>query len=80
MEHVCRNGIRIDLGNGETTLLWEDVWVGNSTLKSKFPRLYYVSLHKHMKIKDCGLWNGLAWCWNLLWRRELFDWENELVT
>ena len=40
IQQVCSNGIRIQVGNGEDTLMWEDLWVGNSTLKCKFPRLY----------------------------------------
>ena len=56
-----------------------DLWVGNSTLKCKFPRLYSLSVQKHMKIEDCGIWDGATWCWNLLWRRDLFDWEKDLL-
>lgn len=55
VEQVCRSGIRIGVGNGETTLIWEDLWIGNETLASKFPRLYSLSEQKHMKIIDCGL-------------------------
>ena len=32
-----------------------------------------------MKIKDCSIWDGAIWCWNLLWRWELFDWEKDLL-
>ncbi|XP_057719208.1 uncharacterized protein LOC130933601 [Arachis stenosperma] len=30
-------------------------------------------------IGDCGFWDGLEWIWNFQWRRELFQWELELV-
>ena len=46
LEQVCTNRIRVEVGNGEATLMWEDLWIGDMTVKCKFPRL---------KIKDCGL-------------------------
>ena len=48
-------------------------------LESKFPKFYSVSVQKQMKISDCGLWDGLIWVWNLLWRRELYDWQKKLA-
>ena len=80
VKHVCSNGNGIEVSNGEETLMWEDLWIGNSSLKCEFPRLYSLSLQKHIKFKDCGIWDGLSWCWHLLWRRELFDWEEDLLT
>ena len=59
----------------DKTRLWEDLWLGEIMLKEKNPRLYLVSEHKHMVIEECGLWGGYTWHWNLLWRRELFEWE-----
>ena len=61
VEQVCRNGIRIVVGNGEATLMWEDLWISNETLKCKFPRLYSLCIQKHMKINDYGLWDELTW-------------------
>ncbi|XLR04694.1 hypothetical protein S83_070892, partial [Arachis hypogaea] len=28
---------------------------------------------------DCGFWDGIEWVWNFQWRRELFQWELELL-
>ena len=71
--------IRTMVGNRDTTLMWEDLWIGDMALKSKFARLYSVSVQKQMMISDCGLLDGLIWVWSLFWRRELYDWEKELV-
>ena len=68
---MCRNGIRTMVGNGNTTLMWEDLRIGDMALESKFPRFYSISIQKQMKISDYGLWYGLIWVWNMLWRREL---------
>ncbi|GJR45998.1 hypothetical protein Tco_1314101 [Tanacetum coccineum] len=32
--------LSIGVGNGVDTLFWEDVWIGDLSLKSEFPRLY----------------------------------------
>ena len=37
--------IRWELGCGDKVNFWEDVWVGNSDLKSLFLRLYSMSLN-----------------------------------
>ncbi|GJZ92075.1 RNA-directed DNA polymerase, eukaryota, reverse transcriptase zinc-binding domain protein [Tanacetum coccineum] len=34
------NFLRIKLGNGESTLFWEDVWCEGGKLKDRFPRAY----------------------------------------
>ncbi|XP_057730369.1 uncharacterized protein LOC130945683 [Arachis stenosperma] len=31
------------------------------------------------KLRDCGFWDGLEWIWNFQWKRELFQWELELL-
>jgi hypothetical protein len=39
-------GVVKKLGNGENTSFWRDKWVGNSSLQTKFPRLYSISTQK----------------------------------
>jgi hypothetical protein len=31
------------IGNGQRTLFWEDLWVGDKPLREKFPRLYFLN-------------------------------------
>ncbi|PWA93137.1 Zinc finger, RING-CH-type [Artemisia annua] len=53
------------LGNGESILFWEDVWWGNQTLKSLYPRIHMLDSHK-----DCCVahrlppheWNTVLRC------------------
>ncbi|GKC43906.1 hypothetical protein Tco_1061628, partial [Tanacetum coccineum] len=40
------------VGNGEDTSFWEDVWMGDSTLKSYFPRLYVLETCKNIYVAD----------------------------
>ena len=70
---MCRLGIRNDVGLGDKTLLWEYIWIGDISLKDRFPILYSLSLQIFLKIEDCGMWDGL------LWRRVLFMWEEEMA-
>jgi hypothetical protein len=67
------------IGNGMLTRFWRDVWIGDSPLCIKFPRLFSLSLQKDvcvgefLKVEDDRRW------WNFIWRRNLFQWEEERV-
>lgn len=39
--------------------------------------ILYISLQKNERVVKMGLWDGLQWQWNLIWRRNLFQWEVE---
>ena len=41
-------------------------------LAEKFSRLYSISMQQNTNIEELGVWDGLNWCWNLMWRREYF--------
>ncbi|XP_068504156.1 uncharacterized protein [Phaseolus vulgaris] len=66
------------LGRGDKVRFWEDVWIGDTTLKSLFPRLYSLSANKEQKVEDVGMWEGLDWKWRLGWSRDIFEWESKL--
>ncbi|XP_016170676.1 uncharacterized protein LOC107613265 [Arachis ipaensis] len=65
--------------NGNSGIALEDNWVQGGALKLSFSRLYSISSQQGVIIGDCGFWDGLEWIWNFQWRRELFQWELELV-
>lgn len=67
------------MGDGRKTRFWLDKWLGNSTLKDIFPRLFIVSLQREEFIANMGFWDGYHWHWNLSWRRDLFQWEVPLL-
>lgn len=67
------------VSNGRGTSFWKDRWIGDKPLALSFPRLFSISLQKEAKVRD--LWNlqdGVV-SWNLLWRRNPFLWESNLV-
>lgn len=40
------------VGNGNTTSFWKDEWLGEGTLRSKYPRLYDISNQKEACIGE----------------------------
>nr|GEX40458.1 hypothetical protein [Tanacetum cinerariifolium] len=61
------------VGNGASTRFWEDLWLDNQLLSSRFPRLYALENFKNIAISD--RWNGVAWFWQ--WRREVRGWVEQ---
>jgi len=41
--------------------------------------MYANVIHKIIKVLEAGLWENDIWKWQLLLRREYFDWEKLLV-
>ena len=58
----------------------DDVWVGNTNLKSAFPRLYTISCNQSQTVEEVVMWEGDVWRWNLRWRRARFEWESVMET
>lgn len=63
--------IRKTVGRGNSTLFWQDLWVGDSVLKSLFPRLFSISTNPLATIDSLGVWDGHIWHWLFTWRRSL---------
>ncbi|XP_057763530.1 uncharacterized protein LOC130983559 [Arachis stenosperma] len=73
-------GLSMEVGDGRRTRFWEDVWLVGGSLKDRFPRLFSVSNQVGSVIGECGFWDGFEWVWSFQWRRELFQWELELLS
>ncbi|KAJ9556398.1 hypothetical protein OSB04_011012 [Centaurea solstitialis] len=63
------------VGNGGSTLFWEDRWVGGEVLKESFPRLYNLENCKGALVSDRGNMVGSEWVWKWNWRRLPFGRE-----
>jgi hypothetical protein len=60
-----------ELGNGAHTWFWEDVWVGEESLRQRFPRLFSISIQQDglvASMRDPDVVIG----WNFRWRRRLW--------
>jgi hypothetical protein len=53
--------------------------VGDQTLEVRFPRLFGISVQKDFFVCDVGGWEFGEWRWNLVWRRNFFVWEEQLL-
>ena len=60
------------VGMGNSIRFWEDIWVGDSTLASLYPRLYRISHNTNTLIASIICWNSLdSYLWDLEFRRNL---------
>ncbi|KAI8548067.1 hypothetical protein RHMOL_Rhmol07G0243600 [Rhododendron molle] len=71
---ILQEGFRVVVHSGQDISFWNQVWLGNTTLKEEFPRLYLISTQKEKVIRDLKDANGDG-RWNLLFQRSLRDWE-----
>lgn len=60
-------------------MFWTDQWIEGVILKNYFGRLFCLSNQKQSRVSEVGEWIGTRWTWKLEWRRELFEWEKELL-
>lgn len=63
--------MRKAVGRGNNTLFWQDLWVGDKTLKTLFPRPYSITTNPSATIESLGIWDGHEWHWLFAWRRSL---------
>jgi hypothetical protein len=71
------NVIAKKIGNGNSTSFWNEVWIGNQSLRHMFPRLFGISMQKDEVIGRMGRVEDDMWHWEFQWRRNLFVWEEE---
>ncbi|GAU38148.1 hypothetical protein TSUD_395930 [Trifolium subterraneum] len=65
------------VGRGDSTMFWNEIWIGDQPLRQRFPRLFGMSTQQNEVICNMGsLVNGL-WHWELQWRRNFFTWEED---
>jgi hypothetical protein len=72
-----KNAIGKKVGNVDSTSFWNEKWIGDQTLRQRFPRLFGISLQKDELICNMGRLGDGHWHWELNWRRNLFAWEEE---
>ena len=64
------------VGNGDRIRFWEDLWWGDQSLSSQYPRLFRVVTDKNIPISSI-LGSTHPFSWNFNFRRNLFDPEIE---
>ncbi|GAU50085.1 hypothetical protein TSUD_371690 [Trifolium subterraneum] len=67
------------VGNGTSTSFWCSNWIGEAPLSVTFPLLFSLSNHKNGMVRNFCDHVGENWRWSFSWRRDLFQWEEDLV-
>lgn len=58
---------------------WYDPRVDGKKLLDLFPRLFMLSAQKEKTIGNMGALREGGWNWDLIWRREGFEWKKDLI-
>ncbi|KAG5615342.1 hypothetical protein H5410_015166 [Solanum commersonii] len=61
----------ITFGNGLKTDFWNEVWIGEDSLRNSLSHLYTLSTQRNVSISQAWSQQG----WDLVFRRALNDWE-----
>lgn len=70
-KQIMMNGVRVNIGDGSSTLFWHDVWIENIPLKRKFRSLFLLAVEPNGSIASYSHWDGLKWVWSFSWTRVL---------
>jgi len=65
------NNMSITVGNGLKTDFWNEVWIGEDSLRNSFSHLYTLSTQRNVSASQAWSQQG----WDLVFRRALNDWE-----
>lgn len=63
------------MGDGCRVRFWEDMWCDGHYLRVEFPRLFSLLKEKKGALRFFVDLKATLGEWNLLFRRELFEWE-----
>lgn len=63
------------VGIGDQIRFWDDEWVGNFSLKDKYPRIFAVTQNKNMFVNEANKGVGKDRVWNVQVIRNLNDQE-----
>jgi hypothetical protein len=67
------------LSNGNSSYYWISPWIGEVPLSVAFPRLFSLSNQKNNMVIDFRDIHRETSGWSFSWRRELFQWESDLI-
>ena len=68
------------VGGGDKVKFWADKWLGaDSNLQQQFNQLFLISGQQNNTISNMGRFSQGQWSWDLKWRRNLFDYEQDIA-
>jgi exonuclease III len=72
--------VRFEVGMGSKIGFWHDTWCGSQPLKQTFPSLFRIARYKEAWVKDNFVWRNGVVEWNVLFVRDIQDWEMEVIS
>lgn len=73
------SGLKHIVGCGNLTRFWKQGWCGETPLKTRFRKLFHLSIQKNKSILEMGEWRNGSWSWSFKWRRSLSLRERNMV-
>ena len=68
------------VGGGDKVKFWADKWLGaDSNLQQQFNQLFLISGQQNNTISNMGRFSQGQWSWDLKWRWNLFDYEQDIA-
>jgi hypothetical protein len=67
------------VGDGAHIKFWQHQWCGETTLKSRFPKLYQLVSNPEASVQELASFIGSSFHWNVSFTRSIQDWELESV-
>ncbi|KAF5183441.1 hypothetical protein FRX31_026972 [Thalictrum thalictroides] len=71
--------ITIEVGKGNRTLFWKDVWCSVEPLSSMFPNIFRRARSKNGLVMDHIVWVNNTQQWDIRGRRNWYEWELDEV-
>lgn len=65
---------------GTRIRFWRDVWCGACALDRPFPTLYRIAANRDALAADVRLFSHGSYQWNILFNRDLHDWELSTIS
>lgn len=60
-EPKFEGNLLFELGNGNSIMFWEDIWIRDIFLKDTFPGFYLLFPSKDTVVASMGCWDGRVW-------------------
>ncbi|KAL9674773.1 hypothetical protein QQ045_002972 [Rhodiola kirilowii] len=76
--YALSEGMKLKVGRGDESLFWEDSWSGEESFRVNYPRMFQLAVNKEAKVEEMGQWVDGVWQWQVILRRPLYQWEEEI--